>query len=283
MTVSLLDFKLINSLKSYTDILKFDQSDSNIEYFNFDDDRVIGNGSGLYKHANNTDEAILKLFFLSSIDISDFTHIFLWFKSNNAAQNFDIKIISDSGDDNYKTYRITPALSNLSNKWKIAKIDLNEYIASGGSLNPANITKIYFISSIANLEVKMNYLVAAKEIFIFDSDKRSILQDLATNSPSSNSVLPILNKNGSSSVNQGSEDDEINIPAFFYGENAFQESLNLKLLKNKGYPLLFELENYAFYPIMIDNISDSNISKETDDLTDKTQIDITIQAHVFNN
>jgi len=280
MATKLYNYFPLFPFKKTEDIDLWSIVDTDVLSFGLDEDRILGEGSAKYVHANNSNQGDITINFPFGVDISDYDYILVWMKTGTSA-NFDLRLQSTAG--NYNQYRLIPTILSSTNVWKVIKVDLSAPTTTSGTFDNTNLTQVMMFSSTANHTVYLNFMAFAYESFEFETDIAMVLQDIATNSSSSNSNLPIIGRTGGITINQGSEDSELNIPVFLKGATAFQKLLQLQLLRMKGYPLLFELENYLFYPIMIDNFSDSNISRETSESSFKTMFDLTIQAHIYNN
>lgn len=280
MVSALWEYYVLSALKTVEDIDKWDQSDLDIDSFSLDEDRVLGEGSASYQHAENSNDGSVELNFSPSIDIGDSQFLFLWVKTDNNFADFRLRLDSPS---DWAEWRITPDFITKTDSWTVVKLDLSNPYDQDVEIDPKEIQKLSFKTSNNGYHSKINYIVAAKEVFVFETDIAMLLQGLSKNSSASNTNLPILGKTGGATINQGAEDSEFDIPIWLKGENGLQNILRLNNLKNKQRPLLIEIEQYEFYPIMINNISDVNISKEKSETSNLTQIDLTIQANMYNN
>lgn len=282
MSFKFYNYYVISALKTQIELNEYDILSGNFT-LNLDTfDKLFGEGAAKYLHDNNTNLGDMILQFEPELDILEFSHFFMMAKANSTAGNFSLTIYSSDTDYNVYSFFTEDRITKI-NKWTKIKIAFDDYQSHVGTLDFSAITKIKFSSTTANLEIKLNFLCAALETFEFESNITDVLQEISHTSATASINLPILGRNGGITISQGTLDEEQNIPVFLKGDNAFQNMLKLKNLKIAEKPLLFEYENYGFLILFIDNISNTNISKEISENSFRTQIELTIQSHSFNN
>jgi hypothetical protein len=282
MSVKLWAYYPFSPLNSIEDINRYDKRDTDIDGFTLQPDRIIGNGSGFYEKDSGGAGGDIILRFNPGLNLSDFTHMFLWGKTNNTA---NVYALFQSTAGNYDAYYFINSTKNIdvTNKWKFAKIDLSVTDLTAGSYDNTNMTYFKIQSATPNQDFYINFLCLAYELFEFESNIADVLQGISTSLTATNSNFDILGKNGGVTTNQGTIDEETTMPCFLKGDTAMQKLYELRNIIMNGAPVLVEIEGYGFYPIIIDNISRSEFSKETSESSEKTMLDLTLQFHIYSN
>lgn len=249
------EFKVISALNNQDSIDQFDQSDSDIDSFEFSQERIIGRGSGYYVHANTSGAGLLRLYKIPGIDITGYTHTFLWIKSDTLA-NIDINYITSPGN------QLSLGITSSTYFPKINRWYIINHQHSGGSHDPANITEVQIVSDTVNHEMYLNFWCVAKqtefefaEATLENPPPDSLSQSRRTN-VAEHSIL-----GGSGSISQfiGHGSREFTITAKLFGKtdatNAdphdklhLQNQLN-QLAYNER-PLLLEWDN-MFFPVVL--------------------------------
>jgi len=278
MSSNFYKYNVLTKLTDIEDIFEFSNIDTDMTLSFEDDDKILGNGCMKYVHAANDDLGSTTLNMGTSKDISDYEYLFFWCKMT-AINNTYIKLLSTTG--NYDVFEISQYCT--AGKWKKIKIDLSSPDSSTGTFDNENLTSVELYSSVLGHTFYIQFIVFGHNEFVFDTDETVVLQGLGSGLSIRTNSLNVAGKNGNISVFDGTDSKEFDIPCFLIKDSAFQNLIKLQNLANKGFPILFELEDYLFYPIMIDSFGEESVFRETTETTTKTRINLTINAHVYNN
>jgi hypothetical protein len=212
---NLWQYKVISMLNNQDDYETWDYwTDANISDLTFQSERIFGDGSSLIDHVANTNYGYIRKYFVPKIDISEYTHTFIWAKSSQYGTNtFQVQYVETP------TTAILPVNFDVpldhEDRW-VSYVEPN----TPDTADPTNIQEVWIGSDKNDIELYVSALILGRKVFTF-GDASFGNPPPSSHSQSKNTNLvtnPVLGGSGGITefISQGSKN--IAISGYLFGD-----------------------------------------------------------------